>query len=100
MKPGQNPMAHAIAILAGLQVMHPDETVNKSAAMLNGCICQMVFEILGETEGAALMEAAIASVAPDLEKHFGVRVLQMSTLNKQAAAMTDDLITKLRKEGL
>jgi len=99
MKPGQKPLTHAVAIIAGLQAMHPDETVNKSAAMLNGCICQMVFEILGETEGGALMEAAIASVAPDLEKHFGLKIMSTATLNKQAAAMTDDLITKLRKEG-
>jgi hypothetical protein len=100
MKPGQNPMAHAIAILAGLQVMHPDPTVNQAAEALNGCICHMVEELIGRPAAEAMFAAALADVAPALEEHFGVRVLQMSTLNKQAAAMTDDLITKLRKEGL
>ncbi len=100
MKPGQKPLVHAVAIIAGLQAMHPDETVNKSAEMLNGCLCEMLFEIMGEAEGGALMEAAIAALAPDLEKHFGIKIMSTATLNRQAAAMTDDLIAKLRKEGL
>jgi len=100
MRPGQKPMAHAIAALAGLQALHPDPTVNHSAEMLNGCICQLVEELIGHPAADALFEAALADVAPTLEDRFGIRVVQMSTLNRQAAVLTDDLITKLRREGL
>jgi hypothetical protein len=98
MRPGQKPMAHAVAIFAGLQAMHPDETVNQAAEMLNGCICQIVEELIGGPAAEELFAAALADVAPDLEKHFGVRVVQI--VDKQAAVLTEDLINKLRKGGL
>jgi hypothetical protein len=100
MKPGQKPLTHAVAVIAGLQAMHPDPTVNASGEMLNGCICEMLNEILGEPAAAELMEAVIAELGPQLESQFGIKIVTMSSLAKQAETLTDDLVAKLRKGGL
>jgi hypothetical protein len=100
MRPGQKPLTHAVAAIAGLQAMYPDPTVNHSAEMLNCCIGEMLHEILGEREATAMMEAVIAELGPQLESQFGLKIVTMSSLAKQAETMTDDLVAKLRKGGL
>lgn len=100
MIPGQKPLEHMIAAIAGLSAIHPDPTVNSAAELINQSLAEMLRQILGDERAEAIFEAAIAGVAPVLEKEFGIQIVSARNLEKQAKTETDDLLTKLRKGGL
>jgi len=99
-RPGQKPLGGLIAAIAGLTAVYPDPTVNKTAELINGCLAELVKDLIGEDETEALFDAAIAELAPQMLKEFGIEIVTIKNLEKRAMATTEDLVARLRKGGL
>lgn len=98
-RPGQKPLEGLIAAVAGLIAVYPDPTVNKTGELINGCLAELVKDLIGEDQAEALFDDAIAALAPQLQQ-FGMEVVTIKQLEKRAKATTEDLVARLRKGGL
>jgi len=98
-RPGQKPLEGLIAAVAGLIAVYPDPTVNKTGELINGCLAELVKDLIGEDQAEALFDDAIAALAPQLQP-FGMDVVTIKQLEKRAKATTEDLVARLRKGGL
>lgn len=99
-RPGQKPLEALIASIAGLSALYPDPTVNETGHIINGSLAQLVRDLIGDDAAEGLFEDAINALAPRLQEQFGIQVVTIAKLEKQAKTETDDLLTKLRKGGL
>lgn len=98
-RPGQKPLEGLIAAISGLIAVYPDPSVNKTGELINGCLAELVKDLIGEDQAEALFDDAIAALAPQLQQ-FGMEVVSIKSLEKRATDETDDLLTRLRKGGL
>ena len=98
-RPGQKPLEGLIAAIAGLAAIYPDPSVNKTAELINGCLAELVKDLIGEDQAEALFDDAIAALAPQLQQ-FGMEVVTIKQLEKRAKVEADDLVARLRKGGL
>lgn len=98
-RPGQKPLEGLIAAVAGLIAVYPDPTVNKTGELINGCLAELVKDLIGEDQAEALFDDAIAALGPQLQQ-FGMEVVTIKQLEKRAKVEADDLVTRLRKGGL
>lgn len=98
-RPGQKPLEGLIAAVAGLIAVYPDPTVNKTGELINGCLAELVKDLIGEDQAEALFDDAIAALAPQLQQ-FGMEVVTIKQLEKRAKVEADDLVARLRKGGL
>lgn len=98
-RPGQKPLEGLIAAVAGLIAVYPDPTVNKTGELINGCLAELVKDLIGEDQAEALFDDAIAALAPQLQQ-FGMEVVTIKQLESRAKVEADDLVTRLRKGGL
>ena len=85
--------------LAGLSVC-PEPTIQRTAEGMNGCLAELIDEILGEHASGDLFEKAVALAAPRLKEVLGITIVSTTELQRRATTETDDLLTKLRKGGL
>lgn len=99
-RPGQKPLEGLIAAVAGLIAVYPDPTINKTGELINGCLAELVKDLIGEDQAEALFDDAIAALAPQMLKEFGMEIVSIKSLEKRATDATEELVTRLRKGGL
>jgi small basic protein len=91
-------LATLFGVIAGLQTMHPDPTVNLSGKILNMHLAGLLVELLGEEKGLALIDTTVKAIAPRLEQ-FGMTAVSGKVAH-EARKTTKDLLQGLRAKGL